>query len=100
MSDRSSALQCPARVVPVNRFVSEIRLVSHVARNCSMVSEHGAFDHLLPRFYRIKEHLQMWTHVVPIMSTVKRVLVERFLAELLIMLGMTLFEVLLMHVCL
>src|SRR5215467_15250022 len=89
--------QRSARLIPIQRLSSEVRFVRHVTSDSRMVAEHRILGYRFARLHRLKECIQVRTHIVPVMSVVRDFFVNRFLAQRRSMLGMPLFNVFLAH---
>src|SRR5215467_10626312 len=60
--------------IPRDRLLTEIRLIGHMTGHGSAVSEHRILGHRLPRLDRLEEHVQVRTHIVPVVPFVDGVL--------------------------
>src|SRR5262249_38747992 len=54
--------------VPIHRALAEVRLIRHVARQRSMMSEHYILHHRFARSHRLKELPQVQTQIVVIVA--------------------------------
>src|SRR5271168_2055858 len=67
-------------LVPRYGTFAEVRLVGHVAGDRGVVAEDRIFCHGLTRLDRLEKHVEVRTHVVPVVAVVDHVIVDRLFA--------------------
>src|SRR5215467_8316942 len=68
--------------IPRDWHLTEKRLVRHVASDGCAVAEDRILGYRLPRLDRLEEHVQVRTHIVPVVAFVDGVLANRLFAQL------------------